>query len=278
VKRIDISLINDNVVEPTETLTVALSSPSGGTLGQRATTAIRIVDEDINSAGVIQFDRATYETQENWGYANIYLKRTGGTVGAVSVQFAVTPGTAQPGTDYKPVTATATFMAGQNTATVRVYLIDDYQLEQLETATLTISNPTGGATLGARTTATLSIADDEVNAPGKVSFSYANFSTKENWGYVRVYVDRTDGYIGAISVDYSTGGGTAVPGVNYTPVSGTLNFVDGQKRAHFDIPLINNKTYGGTKTLNVQLTNPTGGALLGNIATALVTILDDESP
>lgn len=82
-----------------------------------------------------------------------------------------------------------------------------------------------------------------------------------------------------LMVDLSSpSGGTTVPGVNYTPVSGTLNFADGQRQAYFDIPLINNKTYGGTKTLNVQLTNPTGGALLGNIATGLVSILDDESP
>lgn len=278
VKKLDIRILNDSVVEPTETLTVELSSPTGGVLGQRATTTIRIADDEVNAAGVIQFDRATFETQENWGYANVYLQRANGSVGAVTVQFAVAPGSAQPGSDYQPVTGTVTFAAGQKQATVRVYLVDDYQLESLETAQMTISNPTGGATLGARTTATLSISDDEVNSPGALAFSYANFSTKENWGYVRVYVDRRDGYIGAISVDYSVGGGTAVAGTHYAAVSGTLNFADGQKQGWFDIPLINNNTYGGTKTLEARLSNPGGGARLGNVATALVSILDDERP
>lgn len=278
VKKLDIRILNDSIVEPTETLTVELSSPTGGVLGQRAITTIRLADDEVNAAGVIQFDRATYSTQEDWGYANIYLQRTNGTVGAVTVQFAVIPGTAQPGSDYQPVTGTVTFAAGQKSATVRVYLVNDYQLESLETANLTITNATGGVTLGARTTAVLNIADDEINSPGALAFSYANFSTQENWGYVRVYVNRTAGLIGAISVDYSIAGGTAVAGTHYTPVSGTLNFVDGQKQAWFDIPLINNKTYGGTKTLEARLSNPGGGARLGNVATALVSILDDEKP
>jgi|GEM_PF-535456 len=276
VKQLDIRILNDNAVEPTQTLTVELSQPSGGVLGQRATTTVRIADDEVNSAGVIQFDRATYATQENWGYANIYLQRTGGSVGAVSVQFAVTPGTAQPGSDYQPVTGTVNFAAGQKSATVRVYLVNDYQLESLETGNLVLSNPTGGVTLGARTTAALRIADDEINSPGALFFTYANFKTQENWGYVRVYVDRTDGLIGAVSVDYSTGGGTAVAGVNYRSVTGTLHFAEGQKQAWFDVPLINNSTYGGTKTFEVRLANPAGGARLGNIATALVSILDDE--
>ena len=275
-KQVNISLINDSAIEQTEQLSVVLSSPSGGALGQRATTTIRIADDEINAPGSIQFDRATYETQENWGYHTIYLQRLGGTVGAVTVNFSISPGTAQPGQDYQPVSSTVTFATGQSQASTRVYLVNDHQLESLETATLTLSNPTGGATLGARSNATLAIKDDEINSPGALSFSYANFQTKENWGYVRVYVNRTDGYIGAISVNYSTGGGTAVAGTQYTAVSGTLNFADGQKQAYFDVPLINNNTNLGNTTLEVRLTNPTGGARLGQIPLAIISILDDD--
>lgn len=275
-KRVDIRILQDTAVEPTEELTVELSSPVGGSLGTRAVTTVRIADDEVNSAGTIQFDRATYETQENWGYANIYVQRTSGSVGAVSATFTVSPGTAQPGTDYVPYTGTVNFVAGQTSATVRVYLVNDSQLESLENATMTLSNPTGGATLGTRATATLSIKDDEINAPGKLSFSYANFNTQENWGYVRIYVDRIDGLIGNVSVNYTVSGGTAVAGTHYQPVSGTLTFAHGEMRKHFDIPLINNKTAGGTKTLGLQLSGPTGGAQLGSIATALATILDDE--
>jgi photosystem II stability/assembly factor-like uncharacterized protein len=277
VKKFDVRILQDAALEPTEELTVELSSPVGGSLGTRAVSTIRIVDDEVNAPGTIQFDRATYETQENWGYANIYVERKGGAEGAVSATFTIAPGTAQPGQDYIPYTGTVNFVAGQKSATVRVYLVNDLQLESLENATMTLSDPTGGAILGARSTATLNIKDDEINAPGKLTFSTGNFKTQENWGYVRIYVDRIDGLIGNVAVNYSVGGGTAIAGTNYQPVSGTLTFATGETRKHFDIPLINNKTAGGNKTLNLQLSNPTDGAELGALATSVVTILDDEA-
>ena len=36
------------------------------------------------------------------------------------------------------------------------------------------------------------------------------------------------GFTGAVSVNYSTGAGTAVDGEDYTAVSGTLNWADGE--------------------------------------------------
>ncbi len=41
-----------------------------------------------------------------------------------------------------------------------------------------------------------------------------------------------------VTVNYSTGGGTAVPGANYTPVSGTLVFAQGETTQSFTIPII----------------------------------------
>lgn len=275
-KHVDIALINDYELEPVETLTVSLSSPSGGTLGERATTTIRIEDNEVNAAGVIEFEKAAYNTREDYGYVEVWLQRTGGLIGEVSVDFAIAPETAQPGQDYQPVQTTVTFAAGQRYASARVYLVNDKQLESLETARVSLSNPAGGAVLGERTEATVAIADDEINAPGVLSFSKASYVTQENWGYARIYVERTGGLVGEVSVSFSVGGGSAVAGVHYQPVSGTLHFASGQKVAYFDVPLINNKTAGGSHTLELVLSDPEGGALLGATATSLLTILDDE--
>ena len=277
LKRIDVKLVNNAVVEPTENLFVDLASPSGGVLGQIRTAEIRIVDDEINAPGVIQFDRATYQTREDYGWVNVYLQRTGGAVGAVTVNFAVAAGSATAGQDYQPVNTTVTFADGQTSASVKVPLINNRVLESNETATFSLTSATGGAVLGERKTAQLVIADDEINAPGTLGFYYSSFSTKENWGWVRVYVSRDQGQVGQVSVDYSTGGGTAVPGVHYKPVSGTLVFADGEYTKYFDVPLINNNVAGGTTNFEVRLTNPGGGAQLGARKTAVVTILDDET-
>ena len=54
------------------------------------------------------------------------------------------------------------FADGDTTAkTVNVPILQDTADEPDETVTLTLSTPTGGATLGAQTSAVLTIADDD---------------------------------------------------------------------------------------------------------------------
>ena len=54
-------------------------------------------------------------------------------------------------------------------------------------------------------------------------FSMANYTVNAAAGVAVITVDR-DGGGGLVTVEYATAGGTAVPGVDYTPVSGTLTF------------------------------------------------------
>jgi hypothetical protein len=66
-----------------------------------------------------------------------------------------------------------------------------------------------------------------------------------------------------VTVDYATGDGTAVRGVKYTAVSGTLIFGAGETRRTISAPLINDRLLGGVTRFRVVLSNPTGGAVLG---------------
>ena len=80
-----------------------------------------------------------------------------------------------------------------------------------------------------------------------------------------------------MTVDYSTSDGTAKDGLDYTAVSGTLSFDDGVKSQSFQIPIIYNPIFEGDKTVNLTLSNPTGEASLGEQATAILTIKDNEA-
>jgi predicted outer membrane repeat protein len=74
-----------------------------------------------------------------------------------------------------------------------------------------------------------------------------------------------------ITVDYATHDGTAIAGVDYQPVSGTLLFAPGQIGKAFAIPVSNTGAVD-PKLFTVTLSHPTGGVNLAPPSTATVTI------
>jgi len=79
----------------------------------------------------------------------------------VSARLATSNGTAAAA-DYTATDTIVTFADGDTTAkTVNVPILQDTADEPDETVNLTLSTPTGGATLGAQTTGVLTITDDD---------------------------------------------------------------------------------------------------------------------
>jgi len=112
--------------------------------------------------------------------------------------------------------------------------------------------------------------------PGEVSFDRELQSVNENAGVATIGVTRWDGYDGEVSVEYATSDGTALDGIDYTGTSGVLtwsNFDYGTKT--FDVDIINNGVTDGDRTVNLGLSNPTGGVTITNPSAVLV-ITDDD--
>lgn len=116
-------------------------------------------------AGTLQFSEATPSVDEAAGSKVITVLRTGGATGAVTVDYTVTPGTATPVSDFTPTNGTLTFADGESSKTFTITILDDSVQDAGETVALALSNPTGGATLGAPTTATLTITDTDGPIP-----------------------------------------------------------------------------------------------------------------
>ncbi|MFN6096146.1 MAG: LamG-like jellyroll fold domain-containing protein, partial [Dolichospermum sp.] len=74
------------------------------------------------------------------------------------------------------------------------------------------------------------------------------------------------------TVDYSTADVTATAGQDYTATNGTLTFNAGESVKTFTIDINNDTVYEGNETFRVTLSNPTGGAVLGqNVSTITLT-------
>jgi hypothetical protein len=167
-KTFNVPIVADGAAEGAETVNLALTKNwCLGDLGTQATAVLTINDGAAPpppppSNGTLQLSAATYSAAEGAGNATITIARTGGSAGAVSARLASSNGTAVAAADYTATDTIVTFADGDTTAkTVNVPILQDTADEPDETVNLTLSAPTGGATLGAQASAVLTITDDD---------------------------------------------------------------------------------------------------------------------
>jgi Ca2+-binding RTX toxin-like protein len=116
--------------------------------------------------GVVQFLAPSYSVDENnTTLATITIIRTGGDNGVASIQLNLSDGTATATNDYLNEPITISFAAGESIRTITVPIIDDNIVESNETVNLTLSNPSSGLTVGAQSTAVLTILANDNIAP-----------------------------------------------------------------------------------------------------------------
>jgi Calx-beta domain len=169
-KTIAVPIVNDHDDEPAEFLTMTIGSPTGGAVvGSPASAALTIVDDDV--AGTVQFDASAYSYGENGAPVGmpVAVTRTGGMDGDVNVTVISADGTANSDplsavepVDYTPV-AFSVFFADQSTTPVVVPLsiAPDFLPEVDESFTVSLVNPTNGATVGSPSSASVTIVDDD---------------------------------------------------------------------------------------------------------------------
>jgi hypothetical protein len=110
--------------------------------------------------GSLQFSATNYNVSEGGLSANVTVTRSGDTTGVSTVDFLTSDGSAKQTQDYVIASGTLSFAAGETNKTFGVLIVDDAFIEANKTLNLTLSNPTG-ATLGAPSTATITITDND---------------------------------------------------------------------------------------------------------------------
>ncbi|BBH40871.1 hypothetical protein myaer102_34570 [Microcystis viridis NIES-102] len=125
---------------------------------------IAIIDDDIPKPGTLAFSNAQFTVNEDGTPVNVVIiNRTGGSNGQVGATIALSDGTAKRPNDYPNNSIPVIFNNGETSKTITIPIVDDLQFEGSETLDLTLTNATGGATIGAQDKATLTIVDNEVN-------------------------------------------------------------------------------------------------------------------
>ena len=268
---INLRLLDDATTEGNETVLLQLLNATGGaTLGLANATGT-IVDND--APGSFVFSVPTYTVSESNASAIITIIRTNGNLGSVSVTAQTSGGTATPTLDYTPISNVLVFAAGQTVRTITIPILNDVLIEGTETVGLLLSNPTGGTSIGVPGAATLLISDDEL----AVGFVSASFNVTESLTNVIITVARTGDTNRAFTVTANTSDGTASAGFDYLALTTTLVFAPGETNKIFSVTVLDDTLAEGDEFLNLTLSSPSGGVVLGPIPTARLNILDNDT-
>lgn len=109
------------------------------------------------------------------------------------------------------------------------------------------------------------------------AFTNADYSSAENSGSASISVSRSGSSTGVVSVDFLIGGDTATAGSDFTLVSGTLTWADGDSSDKIiTIPLIDDGMHEPDETVSLLLTNPSPGAQIGAQQTSTLILIDDD--
>jgi lysophospholipase L1-like esterase len=129
----------------------------------------------------LQFAVGDYAVKENAGLVTISVVRAGNPNLPLKVDYATADGTANQRGDYIASLGRLNFAAGELLKTIPLLIVNDVNNEPDETLTLTLSNPTGGASLIAPTTTNIVITNDDAGVPQPNPLEDARFFAQEHY-------------------------------------------------------------------------------------------------
>lgn len=237
----------------------------------------------VSPPGTLQFSAATFNQSEGGGTATITVTRTGGSSGAASVQFSTTMGgtatggaSCSAGVDYRNTSGTLNWVDGDaSSKTFLITICSDNVFEGNETLNLMLSNASG-ATLGAPSTATLIISDDDSQPTisiNDVTQAEGNSGTT-NFGFT---VSLSNPTTQTVSVNYATADDTATAASgDYQAISSTLlTFNPGETTKTITVLVNGDTVQEQIETFFVNLSGASGATIAD--AQGLGTIIDDDA-
>ena len=277
-----VTLDNDGVLDPGETLVVKLMSASTDTrtvtVDDTATATTTILEEDKVTVSVADDDKSDVEEGET---ASFVVTLSGTVSGVVQVPYTTANVTAESGSDkdYTAASGTLEFQAGDSSKTIEVTTLEDGLNEADETYTLTLTSVTGpdGVSLGT-SSATGTIEDDDP-VSAALGTHTANVAEGDDATYE---VDLSGGTSTApVVVNYAVDtSSTAASGTDYTAPSGKLTITAGESSGTITIATLDNDgVLDPGETLVVKLmsaSTDTRTVTVDDTATATTTILEED--
>ncbi|MCY4331819.1 MAG: hypothetical protein OXC96_04840 [Cyanobacteria bacterium MAG CAR1_bin_15] len=185
---IPVVIIDDSEKEDVEIIILTLADGADYDLGTETTLTLTVIDDD---GPTVSFAAGSETVSEAVGSHKVGLTLSTAPTSQLTIYYMVN-GMATAGTDYTKLSGSVAVAAGKSSIDIPLVITDDDIHESSETITLTLTNGVA-YTLGATTTYTLTIKDDD-KAGVKISESHGSTIVTEAAGS-----GRTDSYTVALS-------------------------------------------------------------------------------
>ena len=272
---ISVTVVDDKVVEEDETFAVTLSDARNATIVDGEGVGTIEDDDEVEPpprVPTLEIDDVT--VAEDDGSAEFTVTLNEASADEVTVGYATSDGTARAGQDYTGTTGTLTIAAGSRTGTISVLVLDDNHVEEDETFTVTLSNPTGGTIVDGEGVGTIEDDDAEEPPPGVPTLNIGDATVAEAGGSAQFEVTLSEAISDEVTVAYATSDETARAGRDYTASSGTLTIAAGDTTGTISVPVLDDEAVEGDETFTVRLSGASGAAIVDGEGVG--TITDDD--
>lgn len=192
--------------------------------------------------------------------------------GDQTVQLGVS-GTNITAGDFTLSNNTITILSGQTTGSVIFTVVDDAVVESLETALLTIANPSSGIVLGTTTTQNIDITDNDVALPTVDLSVSAGSGSEELQTSVTITATASSAVSGDQTVTLGVSG-TGITAADYVLSGSTITILNGQTTGTRTFKIRNDAEIEGTETAVLTISSPSSGIALGTTIVQNVSITD----
>ena len=223
----------------------------------------------------VKFSQAsTSSDEQNAETINIQLTVTSASTETVTVPYTYT-GTATENLDFTTPTPSSplVFAPGETTKTIQLSILDDEELEGMESLTIALGQPQN-ANLGDPSSHEVIINDDDINKPAAVILKeFASVGENEGALEFEVILSRPSSQ--TVTVPFTLAG-TAAGGTDYSAPASPLTFAPFETSKTVQLNIVNDSDVEDDETIILSLGAPTG-ASLSKKTVQRTAIIDDDS-
>jgi hypothetical protein len=272
---VNVTPIDDLVIEGNETATVTLVADVAYTIGQAKTATVTIVDDDTVKPTVTVAASDATASEAGQATGTFTFTRNGGSLKvALTVNYAMS-GTASNHTDYTGANGSVVIPANSTTATATITPVDDLAVEGNETVVATVSTDSI-YTVGSPNAATVTIADNDGTKP-TVTVTASDADASEPGTNTGAFTfTRAGGDTSIALTVYFTVSGTAKQFTDYSGIGSSVDIPAGNTSTTVTLTPSDDLIIEGDETATLTI-DANSLYTVGTQNSATVTIADNDS-